>query len=120
METKNIICIGCPMGCPLTVTIDGENISVTGNTCPIGDKYAKKEVTDPRRVVTSSVKAVGGELARVPVKTDGDIPKGKIFDCMREISTVEVKAPVKIGDVIIENCADTGVNIIATRNVGKK
>ncbi len=120
METRNLICIGCPMGCPLTVTIDGENITVEGNTCPIGDKYAKKEVTDPRRVVTSTVRLNGGELARVPVRTNGDIPKTKIFECMKEISALTVNAPVKIGDVIIENCAGTGVNIIATRNVDKK
>ncbi len=120
METRNIICIGCPMGCHLTVAIDGGNIKVSGNTCPVGDRYAKKEITDPRRVVTSTVKLIGGEFSRLPVKTETDIPKGKIFDCMREIESAEVKAPVKIGDVIIENCADTGVNVIATRNISEK
>lgn len=117
METRNLICIGCPMGCPLTVTIDGENITVSGNTCPHGAEYAKKEVTNPTRVVTSSVGISGAGIARVSVKTSNDVPKDKIFDCMREIRRVTVKAPVHIGDVIIRNCAGTGVDVIATKNV---
>ncbi len=117
METRNLTCIGCPMGCALTVTIDGDNITVEGNTCPHGATYAKKEVTNPTRVVTSSVRVNGADIARASVKTASDIPKNKIFDCMAEICKIEVDAPVKIGDVIIENCAGTGVNVIATKNV---
>ncbi len=117
METKNLICIGCPMGCALTVTIDDVNIGVTGNTCPHGAEYAKKEVTNPTRVVTSSVRVNGADIARVSVKTACDIPKNKIFDCMKEISAVEINAPVAIGDVVIEDCAGTGISVIATKNV---
>ena len=117
METRNLTCIGCPMGCALTVTMDGENITVAGNTCPVGEKYAKKEVTNPTRVVTSSVRVNGADSARVSVKTASDIPKNKIFDCMAEIMKIEVNAPVSIGDVIIENCAGTGVSVVATKNV---
>ena len=120
MEKRDLICIGCPMGCPLTVTIDGGEIDVKGNTCKIGDRYARKEVTSPTRVVTSSVRVEGGEIDRVSVKTESDIPKDKIFDCMKEISAKSVNAPVAIGDVIIENCAGTGVNVIATKNVAAK
>lgn len=117
MEKRNLICIGCPMGCPLTVTIDGAVITVSGNTCPHGAEYAKKEVTNPTRVVTSSVGISGAEIARVSVKTASDIPKDKIFDCMKEIRSASVKAPIRIGDVIIQNCAGTGVDVIATKNV---
>lgn len=117
MEIKSLTCIGCPMGCSLTVTMDGENITVEGNTCPVGEKYAKKEVTNPTRVVTSSVRVNGADIARVSVKTACDIPKNKIFDCMKEISEIEMTAPVCIGDVVIENCAGTGVSVIATKNV---
>lgn len=117
METKNLPCIGCPMGCSLTVTIDGENITVAGNTCPHGADYAKKEVTNPTRVVTSTVRVLGADIARVSVKTASDIPKNKIFDCMKEISAIEVNAPVAIGDVIIKDCAGTGVDVVATKNV---
>lgn len=120
METRELTCIQCPMGCPLSVTIDGENVSVTGNTCPRGAEYGKKEVTNPTRIVTSSVSVPDGEIARVSVKTANDIPKGKIFEIMEEITRTTVQAPVHIGDVIISNVADTGVNIIATKNVEKK
>lgn len=117
MEKRNLICIGCPMGCPLTVTIDGEEITVIGNTCPHGGDYAVKEVTCPTRVVTSTVAVDGGDIARVSVKTERDIPKDRIFDCMAEIKKVKIMAPVAIGDVVIENCAGTSVNVIATKSV---
>ena len=118
MSTVNLICIGCPLGCPLTVEMEGNEVkSVAGNTCPRGDAYAKKELTNPTRIVTSTVRVAGGKLAMVSVKTESDIPKGKIFDCVKALKEVEVNAPVKIGDVIVENVAGTGVNIIATKNV---
>ena len=118
MSTVNLICIGCPLGCPLTVEMEGNEVkSVAGNTCPRGDAYAKKELTNPTRIVTSTVRVIGGRLAMVSVKTESDIPKGKIFDCVKALKEVEVTAPVKIGDVIVENVAGTGVNIIATKNV---
>ena len=119
MKTVNLICIGCPLGCPLTVEMEGDEVkAVSGNTCPRGDAYARKELTNPTRIVTSTVRVAGGKLAMVSVKTASDIPKGKIFDCVKALKDVEVKAPVKIGDVILENVAGTGVNIIATKNVG--
>ena len=118
MNTVNLICIGCPLGCPLTVEMEGNEVkSVTGNTCPRGDAYAKKELTNPTRIVTSTVRVAGGKLAMVSVKTESDIPKGKIFDCVKALKDVEVTAPVKIGDVIVENVAGTGVNVSATKNV---
>lgn len=115
--TKELTCIGCPLGCPLTVTIDGENITVAGHTCPRGAAYGKKEVSNPTRIVTSSVHVDGGELEMVSVKTKQDIPKDKIFDIMKEICALTVPAPVKIGDVIIADCAGTGVPVVATKNV---
>ena len=117
MERRELICIGCPMGCPMTVEMDGTDIRVSGNTCPRGEDYAKKEVLSPTRIVTSSVKVEGGDMAMVSVKTEHDIPKGKIMDIMAEIHRTKAKAPVAIGDVVIEDCAGTGVNIVATRNV---
>ena len=109
----------CPMGCMLGVEIeDNEVKSVTGNTCKRGDVYARKEVLSPTRIVTSSVKVEGGALAAVSVKTKEDIPKGKIFECVTALKEVCVKAPVHIGDVILTNVAGTGVDVIATKNVG--
>lgn len=116
MEERELTCICCPLGCQLKVTI-GENVTVSGNTCKRGEEYGKKEVTDPRRVVTSSVRLEGGELAMVSVKTAGDIPKDKIGECMEEIHKICLKAPVQIGDVALKDCAGTGVDIVVTKNV---
>ena len=108
MEKRELICIGCPMGCPLTVQLeDGEILSITGQTCKRGEVYARNEVTNPTRIVTSTVMVEGGKAG---------IPKGKIFQCVKALKGVTVKAPVHIGDVIVANVADTGVDIVATRN----
>lgn len=117
METRNLICIGCPLGCPVTVTMDGDDINVTGNTCPGGADYAKKEVLSPTRIVTSSIRVKDGAIARVSVKTKSDIPKSKIFEVMKEIQAVQVDVPVALGQVLIKDCAGTGVEIIATKTV---
>ncbi|MBQ6550643.1 MAG: DUF1667 domain-containing protein [Lachnospiraceae bacterium] len=120
MEVRNLICINCPMGCPLTVTLDGDEVvSVTGNTCPRGAEYGRKEVTNPTRIVTSSVVLRNAQngAKTVSVKTASDIPKGKIFDVVKALKDVAVDAPVHIGDVIVENAAGTGVPVIATREV---
>ena len=118
MEERKLTCIGCPMGCPLTVVMNGkEVVGVTGNTCKRGDVYARKEVTNPTRIVTSTVRVSGGSIDMVSVKTKEDIPKGKIFECVKTLKGIEVPVPVHIGDVILENVADTGVDIVATKNV---
>lgn len=120
MEIKNLTCINCPVGCSLKVEMDGENvICVSGNTCRRGEIYARKEVTNPTRIVTSTVKVVNGTSGTVSVKTKEDIPKEKIFACVQALRGIEVQAPVHIGDVILENVAGTGVDIVATRNVEK-
>lgn len=121
MKKRELICIGCPLGCMLTVDIEGnEVVNVTGNTCPRGKTYAEKEVTNPTRIVTSSVKVSGGDRVSVACKTKSDIPKSKIFDVARALKGIVVEAPVCIGDVLVENVADTGVEIVATSTVRKK
>lgn len=117
METKEMICIGCPLGCNLTVIIDGENITVSGNTCKNGEIYGKNEATNPVRVVTSSIKVINGNIDRVSCKTKTAISKTKIFDVMEEIRKAKVNAPVKIGDVLIDDVANTGVSVVATKNI---
>ena len=119
MEKRNLICIGCPMGCPLVVTMDhGEVVSVEGNTCKRGTVYGKKEVTNPTRIVTSTVRVSGGSIPVVSVKTREDIPKEKIFDCIKALQEIEVAAPVNIGDVVLLDVAGTGVDVVATKNIG--
>ena len=116
METRNLTCIGCPLGCAITVTMDGGNVvSITGNTCKRGSDYAAKEVTHPTRIVTSTVCVRGGPM--VSVKTAQDIPKEKIFEIMKYINALTVTAPVHIGDVLLKDIAGTGVDLIATKEV---
>lgn len=117
-EKRELICIGCPMGCVLEVKIEDKKvIEVKGNSCIKGVAYAEKECTDPRRIVTSTVEVDNGELAVVSVKTEGDIPKEKIKQCMECLKGVKVKAPINVGDIIIENVTDTGINVVATKVV---
>lgn len=118
MENRELTCIGCPLGCSITVSMEnGEVTNVTGNTCPRGDAYARKEVTNPTRIVTSTVRVSGGKAPMVSCKTQADVPKGKIFDVAESLKNVVVPAPVHIGDVLVPDAAGTGVAIIATKNV---
>ena len=121
VTTRELTCIGCPMGCPLIVTMEaGEVISVTGNTCKRGDVYARKEVTNPTRIVTSTVRVSGGTIPMASCKTKEDIPKEKIFAIINALCGVTVPAPVSIGDILIQDVAGTGVDIVATKNVPAK
>ena len=114
--TRNMICIGCPMGCELTVEVEnGKALSVSGNTCGVGKKYAETEVAAPVRMVTST--AMSDKGIPVPVKTKTSVPKDKIFDVVKCIKSTTVHLPVHIGDIIAENAADTGTDVIATANV---
>jgi CxxC motif-containing protein len=118
MEKRELTCIGCPLGCPITVTIEQKEVTaVTGNTCPRGDAYARKEVTNPTRIVTSTVRVVGGTAAMVSCKTKEDVPKSKIFDVIEALRDVSVPAPVGIGDVLVRDVAGTKTDIVATKNV---
>lgn len=120
METRNLICINCPLGCSLTVvTDDAGNVTVSGNTCQKGADYGRKEVTNPTRIVTSTVRVHHGRLPVVSVKTSSDIPKGKIRAVMDAIRSLSVSAPVAVGDILLPDAAGTGANVIATKNVEK-
>ena len=112
MEEKKLTCICCPMGCQLQITIrDGQVEKVEGNTCKRGAEYGKKEVTNPTRIVTTTV--------RVHVKTASDIPKSAVMDCIRQLKEVVVEAPVYIGDVVLTEVAGTKIAVIITKNIEK-
>ena len=111
---KELICICCPRGCHLKVD---DVLNVTGNFCPRGERYGKQEVSNPTRIVTSTVRISNAELAMCPVKTKEPIPKGKIFDVMASINKVQLKAPIHVGDVIISDVCGTGVDVISTREM---
>ena len=113
---KELVCIVCPKGCRLHV--DEENdFAVTGNSCPRGAAYGHAEITNPTRVLTSTVKLTGGMYRRCPVKTNAAVPKGKLLSIMKLLNDVELTSPVKIGDVVIENVLNTGANVVATKNL---
>ena len=116
---REVICIVCPKGCHLQVSQNEETgeYEVRGATCDRGIDYGINEVTNPVRVLTSTVRISGSNLVRCPVRTNGSIPKGKIFESMEEINRVTLQAPVRVGDVVIADIAGTGVELIATRSV---
>ena len=120
MEKRELTCIGCPLGCSISVTLDGGEVKdVVGFTCKRGKEYAQKEVTNPTRIVTSTVRLAGSKTGAVVVscKTAQDIPKGKIFDVVAALKNVVAQAPVAIGDVVLADVAGTGVDIVATKAV---
>ena len=111
---RNLICIVCPIGCEMEVTIDENGIiNVVGNNCPRGQKYALTECENPERVITTTILCNNGKV--LPVKTSRPIPKDKIFDCMKIINENICQLPVSIGDVIISDVF--GANIISTKNM---
>ncbi len=112
-----LTCIVCPRGCLLKVMENPEGYSVTGNACPRGVPYAVREMTDPRRMVSSTTRIEGAIHRRLPVKTSGDIPKGLVTKVCGEIGRLVVFAPVACGDVIIRNVLGTGADVIAARTM---
>ena len=118
-EERKFICVSCPLGCGLTVSLDdaGEVVKVEGNTCPRGESYARSEVKDPRRVFASTVRVRGGKLPVCPVRSKTPAPKGMLFGIAEEVAKLEVDAPVKIGQVLIHEVCGTDVDIVASRDL---
>lgn len=129
---RTLTCIICPNGCELEITYENEMtgsalenslsaaITVTGNKCPRGITYAEQEIKNPMRTIASSVRLEGGTMPLVSVRLTGPIPKAKIMDVMALIQKATVKAPVKIGDVVIPDVLGLGCDVVVTRNVGEK
>ena len=115
---KTLTCIGCPMGCLIEVELDDEGnfVSSKGWSCNIGKRYAKEEVTAPVRTVTALVN-VADRTEPLSVKTASPIPKGSIFECLKEIRKLSMNAPVHIGDIVCSDIAGTGIAVVATKNI---
>lgn len=111
---KSMTCIICPVGCLLDVD---QEMNIKGNRCPRGKAYAITEMTHPTRTLTSTVKTIFKDIPRLPVKTSSPIPKGLIFEIMKDIDDILVEKHVKIGDVIVKDIHHTGIDLIATRSL---
>ncbi|MEL3907050.1 MAG: DUF1667 domain-containing protein [Treponema sp.] len=114
---KEFTCVSCPVGCRLTAVEKNGAYTIEGYTCKRGLEYGLQEMKDPRRNISSTVCIDNGFLAVLPVKTAQPIPKGMIFQVMKEINKKKMTAPVQVGDVVIHNVLNTGVDIVATRNM---
>jgi CxxC motif-containing protein len=116
---REIVCIVCPTGCRIRVRgANQRRLTVGGNECKRGEEYALKEISDPRRTLITTVQIDHGSLRRLPVRTNREIPKERIFPCMEVINGVRVEAPVEIGQVIIADILGTGADVVATRSMG--
>lgn len=116
--TRELICIGCPMGCRLTAEIENGIVTqVAGNTCRRGEDYAKKECVAPMRTVTGTVAALGGRLPVLPVRTSGEVPKAQVLAVAEALRHVTVHAPVHAGDTVLRDVCGTGVDVIAVKSI---
>lgn len=111
-----LICITCPRGCHLKVD-ENNDYAVSGNACPRGEVYGKNEILNPVRVVTSTVKTSVKAESRCPVKTNGAIPKGKMFEAMRLLDDIVLDAPINVGDVVIADLFGTGIDFVTCKEI---
>ena len=119
-EIRNLTCIGCPMGCSLTVTMEeGAVVKVEGNTCKRGDTYARHEVVNPTRILTTTLPVTGGVNSTVAVKTAGEVPKAMLLSCVQSIKNLTVAAPLTAGQVVCRNLCGTGVDLVCVKSVEK-
>jgi CxxC motif-containing protein len=110
------------MGCNMEVTLDREKgivENVLDNGCPRGAKYAEKELLNPTRTLTTTIKVLQGNLAVVPVKSKDELPKDKLLQYMEVIRRTSVKAPIKVGDILIKDILGSGIDIVACADVDR-
>ena len=115
MEMREIICVICPSSCHITVSGDGDVIEeIKGYSCQRGYDYAVAEYTDPRRTLTSTVRAVGYYAPVISVRSSEPLPKALLKECVKVLEDVVVEAPFEIGKPVITNILDTGIDIVLT------
>ena len=120
-DQREMICIACPVGCQLRLTVDGDELKkVENNLCKRGISYATDEFYDPRRILTTTVHVEGGTVGELPVRTKDPIKKGLIMKGMRELRDLVVKAPISMGDPVLHDIAGSGVDLIASRSVRQR
>jgi CxxC motif-containing protein len=116
-KPMEIICVACPHGCRLEATRKDGEILISNAGCKRGQEYAINEITDPRRMVATTVRIQQGIHPLLPVYTSEPFPKGRVTELLREIRKVEITAPIKMGQVVLENALGTGIDVIASRDL---
>jgi CxxC motif-containing protein len=113
---ETVICIGCPMGCEIKLSVGnkGEITGISGNRCKEGKKYASQEYKNPVRVLTATLRTANSRQPLLPVRTGKPILKKLLLRSMPVLAKVVVKAPVKLGQVVVPNLLNTGIDVIAT------
>jgi len=115
-----IRCIVCPTGCLIQVKKDEKgDVSFEGYTCKRGLEYAQQEYYEPKRILTTTIRVKNGFLPLVPVRTNKPILKEKLENALNLIANTVVKAPIKMGDILIEKILELDANIIASRDLAK-
>lgn len=115
-----IICVACPKGCRLEARRENGELLVSNAGCKRGKEYALEEITDPRRMVASTVRVSNAVHPLVPVFTESPFPRGLIFELLSQIRAAEVQAPVKNGQVIIQDALGTGIDVLASRDLPRR
>ena len=113
----NLVCINCPKGCHLNVELEDNEVIVSGNGCPRGIEYAKNEMLDPKRTLTTTVDIESDHAFRLPVISSTALPKDRVMDAIKALKDVKVKAPVKYGDIVVKDILGLGVDIISSKSI---
>lgn len=114
---KEFTCIVCPVSCVLNVQEEDGQVRVRGNQCNRGIVFGTNEYTNPKRMLTTTVKIEGANIKRLPVISSDELPKSRLMELTKQLYKVSVNSPVYRGDIIIKNIGDTGVDILATRTI---
>lgn len=121
MEQKELVCVNCPKGCRITVTLeDGKVKEIRGFSCDKGKQYAAQETTRPMRILTTTVRIEGARLRVLPVITDKEIPLDQMQEAMKQVRKITVQAPIKASDIIVRNFLGTDANLVASRSMEKQ
>jgi CxxC motif-containing protein len=114
------LCTGCPLGCRLEVeVVEDDVVEVRGFACRRGERYGRQEHLDPRRSVTTTVWIEGAVIRRAPVRTAEEVPKDRIDDVVRALRGLQVRAPIRRGDLVLADAGGTGIDVVATRDLAR-
>jgi CxxC motif-containing protein len=117
MNRYELICIACPKGCHLIVEGDHPNWHVTGNACIKGEAYGVKEVVDPRRILTTTIRIRHDIHRRLPVVTSAALPKDMLIAALAVINPSVVTPPIYVNQVIFENILGTDINLLSSKTI---